>query len=61
LSTSVTTLRECNGKMIMSYLSKKEMSYCMGAKLSPFKRRQDGRKGHNQDEPEGAETFTCDS
>jgi len=47
--------------MIMSYMSKIEMSYFGGAKLSRLRRRQDGGKGHYHDEAEGVKTAACDS
>jgi hypothetical protein len=51
----------CNSKMIMSYMSKVEMFYFGGAKLSRLRRRQDGEKGHYHDEAEGVETAAWDS
>jgi hypothetical protein len=47
--------------MIMSYMSKVEMSYLGGAKLPQFRRRRNGGKGHCHDESEGVETVACDS
>jgi len=39
-------LKECNSKVIMSSLSKVEMSYLRNAKLPVFRRRQRGKRGH---------------
>jgi hypothetical protein len=51
----------CNSKMIMSCISKVEMSGLRSAKLPVFGRRQDGGKGHYHGKAKGTEEIARDS